>query len=419
MKVYKFGGASVKDVEGIINLGKIVSGHHDQQLVVVVSAMGKTTNALEEVTDAFFEGRSNALDLLQVQKEAHKTLAATLDLSEMLSLGVLDDFFAEAEWLLEDAVQDPYDYVYDQIVAIGELLSTRLVQGHLQNLGLEAAWIDARDIIKTDDTYRTGIVDWDKTSLKVEQLIRPLLDQGKIVVIPGFIGSTQELNTSTLGREGSDYSAAILASMLKAESLTIWKDVPGVMTADPDLIPSAKVIDHLSYREAIEMTYHGAKVIHPKTINPLIDLEIPLIVRSFLNVDHQGTLVSGEQRNDYPPMQMLRKDQCLITMSAKDHGMVDEEALRDIFQNAVHHQVPIRLMQHDALKVSLVVDNSPRRISAFMEALEHRFVVSQELDVELLTIRHYTEDLLKIAREGVEVRMESYHPETMQLAYRR
>ncbi|MCB0686088.1 MAG: aspartate kinase, partial [Saprospiraceae bacterium] len=252
MKVFKFGGASVRDEQSIKNLGSIVKSIIQKEpLVLVISAIGKTTNALEEVVNDFYFNRGDAIEKLQKIKEQHHQIASALGLEQLLNSGVLNDLFVEAEWLLEDEIEDPYDYIYDQIVAIGELLSTRIVQAYLaEKMDRHSIWVDARDVIKTDDCYREGTPDWHNTDQKIRQFIQPALDQQKTVVIAGFIGSTTENNTITLGREGSDFTAAILASLLKAESLTVWKDVPGIMTADPHVFSDAKLLPEIDYREA-------------------------------------------------------------------------------------------------------------------------------------------------------------------------
>jgi aspartate kinase len=320
MKVFKFGGASVSTVERIQNVGSILKTFSGEKLLVVISAMGKTTNALEKVVDAFFNNeKEQALQLFKQIKEDHLQLAATL----MKPPGdqpknQLGDFFTEIEWLLHDKPVRNYDYYYDQVVCVGELLSTSIVSQYLNNIGIQNTWIDVRDVIRTNNNFRDAQIDWKITETKVGQLIKPILERNEKVITQGFIGATDENESTTLGREGSDYSAAIFANILNAESQTIWKDVQGVMNADPKQYEKAQWIKELNYLEVIEMAYYGAQVIHPKTIKPLQNKNIPLIVKSFLQPQMEGTIIHNKNVNHLPPIIVYKYNQVMLELSSKD-----------------------------------------------------------------------------------------------------
>ena len=319
MKVFKFGGASVDSEDRIKKLGAILRLYPNEKILVIVSAMGKTTNALEKVTDAFYhEKKEEALQLFEQIKQQHLTTAKLLLVTHYLTCEKqLKDFFTEVEWLLHDKpVREPalpagrFDYYYDQIASTGELLSTSIISAYLNETGIENKWIDVRDVLRTDDNFRDANIDWDYTFEKVRSTIIPLFENTNIVITQGFIGATDENESTTLGREGSDYSAAVFANMLDAESQTIWKDVEGVMSADPKQFPDARLITQLNYTEVIEMAYYGAQVIHPKTIKPLQNKQIPLFVKCFADPSLPGTEIKNQSLKDLPPIIVL-KDQIL------------------------------------------------------------------------------------------------------------
>ena len=415
MQVYKFGGASVKDVEGIRNLERIIANTDAKKLLVVVSAMGKTTNALEKVVQAHYHQTGQAFTLLQAIKLQHKRIAENMQLHSLLHQGLLDDLFVEAEWLLEDSVQDTYDYLYDQIVALGELLATRIVAAYLQQKGHPVVWMDVRDVIKTDDTYRSATVDWDSTKEKVREVVRPHTDADRLVITQGFIASTSELNTITLGREGSDFTGAILASLLRASSYTVWKDVPGVMTTDPDFDQSARLIPRLDYLEALEMTYYGAKVIHPKTIKPLMDASIPMWVRSFQDPYSDSTLVASFPDEKYPSIKVVLHHQTLLRLSSLDFKFVVEDHLSEVFQLAVKHKIEIHYFKNLALSLSLVISPAPEHQQPFIHDLERTFKVSQKTGLELFTIRHFEIHEITKLKESGSLMIEEYSGDTAQL----
>ncbi len=413
MRVFKFGGASVKDANAILNMANIVSGHRDEPLVMVVSAMGKTTNALEEVVEAYYRREQQSAALLQAIKETHLAVINQLGLGD--GVGVLvNDIFVEAEWLLEDDVQDSYDYIYDQVVAIGELAATRIVEGQLRQQGLQCCWLDARDLVKTDDSFREAVVDWDKTKDKVVHAVSPRLDQGQLVLTQGFIGGTQDNYSSTLGREGSDYSAAILGACLGATSVVVWKDVPGIMTGDPRRDPTAELLPRLSYEEAIEMTYYGAKVIHPKTLRPLREANIPMEVRSFARPDHVGTTVATDDGITYPPITVVINQLRWIHFISRDLSFIMEEHLGTLFQRFAAARVKIHFMKNLATSFSVCVDDDPRHFAMLQEELSHDFAMECMDNVELVTVRHYDEDTMQRYRRNGQVLLEEWSPTTVQ-----
>jgi len=311
IEVHKFGGASVKDAAGITTVSNIIAELPVSSLIVV-SATGKTTNALEQVVHHYMNQTGEANTLLSEIKKAHVTILHELGLASEEVLADVMDTFVEIDWILEDEVQDDYDYVYDQIVSVGELISSKMLAYQCQKAGLPVVWVDARGLIITDNTYREAKVDWQLTQGNVQREVAVAAGQQQTLITQGFIGSSTENFTTTLGREGSDYSAGILAYCMDAASLTIWKDVPGVLTADPRLFDNVTKLDRLDYREAIEMTYYGAKVIHPKTIKPLQNKNIPLYVKPFGEPQASGTIITSGVVAQYPPVVVIEQNQLLV-----------------------------------------------------------------------------------------------------------
>ncbi|MEP7128870.1 MAG: aspartate kinase, partial [Chitinophagales bacterium] len=313
MKVFKFGGASIKDATAIKNVAAILQKYKGEQIVIIVSALGKTTNALEAITNAYFNRTGNATALLEKLKQQHFAILAELfPASNQEVFDAINNTFVEIDWIIEDQPLDKYDFIYDQIVSIGEMAATKMVSAYLNYQNIPTQWLDVRDCIRTDNTYREGKVDWELTQKNIALYALPLL-QNQFVLTQGFLGGTSENYTTTLGREGSDYTAAIFGYSLDAEEVTIWKDVSGVLNADPRYFPEAQKIDILSYHEAIEMTYYGATVIHPKTIKPLQNRQIPLHVRCFLDPEKEGTIINEEgNTNGYPPVRVLKQNQILL-----------------------------------------------------------------------------------------------------------
>ena len=418
-QVYKFGGASVRDAAGIRNVGEIVRARHGGPLAIVVSAIGKTTDALEGVVGAFAKtDPTQAAERLEVIKREHYELARELLGDESAAYAQLNDAFVEIEWLLEEPFDQSYDYAYDQIVSIGEIASTTIVAAYLRSLGLPVTWLDARGIVRTDALYREAWVDWPATEANVERLVRPALADGGIAVTQGFIGSTDDNETTTLGREGSDYSAAILSYCLDAEAMTIWKDVPGVLTADPRLFDRVTKLDHLSYREAIEMTYYGAKVIHPKTIKPLQNKAIPLFVKSFVEPAGSGTRVDADAPLAYPPIIAVEHDQALVQIQTRDFSFVAEHHLRELFNRVADYRLQVNLMQNSAISFAISVNDQEDRVDRFCDSLQADFATEITRGLELVTVRHADDYVLAEQRRGKLVLMDERVGHTVQMVMR-
>ncbi len=415
LKVFKFGGASIKDANGIKNVAHILQSYKDEALVIVVSAMGKTTNAMEEVIEAYFKKTGNAVEILETVKNNHYAIMDGLfDKNDDVYTAV-NDTFVEAEWVLEEDPHEDYDYVYDQIIGIGELVSSKILAAYLNKANLSTTWIDARDVIVCDNTYREGRIEWEKTIAQSQKIIAPLVENGKFILTQGFIGSTSENFTITLGREGSDYSAAILSFCLNAESMSIWKDVPGVLTGDPRLFENVTKLDRLSYREAIEMTYYGATVIHPKTIKPLQNKNIPLYVKSFLTPDSDGTVISNDSDDLYPPIVIIEKNQALLYIASTDYSFIAEHHLSNLFTLFDKYRVWVNMMRNTAISFMVCVPNQPERLKGLLKEMEKDFTVTKEEDVELITIRHYQEGVIDEMRKGKIVLLEERIRKTFQM----
>ncbi len=415
MKVFKFGGASVKDAAGVKNVATILQRYKGEALVVVVSAMGKTTNALEEVLVAHAKQTGQAQALYDALKEHHYAILRDLFDEGDEVFANLNDIFVEGEWVLEEKPADNYDYMYDQIVCVGELASSRILAAYLNKAGLPTEWMDARDVIATDNTYREGWVIWDKTKANAKKVIPAMLEQGGFVLSQGFIGATSENFTTTLGREGSDYSAAIFAHCMDAEGMYIWKDVPGVLNADPRLFENVVKLDRLSYREAIEMTYYGASVIHPKTIKPLQNKSIPLYVKSFIDPDGQGTEISSDTEDTYPPIIVVEKNQTLLHISTTDYSFVAEHHMARLFGRLADLRLFVNSMQNTAISFTICVPNIIDRVERFIRDVSDEFKVVKEEGLELITIRHYNEDTVASLKKGKVVLFEERIRNTMQM----
>jgi aspartate kinase len=420
MKVFKFGGASINSTERIKNTGDIIQSFKGEKLLIIISAMGKTTNALEKVVDAFFEGRKeDALKLFDQVKHAHlDTLKYLITLNWQQAENQLKDFFTEVEWLLHDKPVREYDYYYDQIVCCGELLSTALVSIYLNERGIKNKWVDVRDIVRTDDNFRDAYINWNYTQQKVKEDIEPFFNEFDIVITQGFIGATDENESTTLGREGSDFSAAIFANIMDAESQTIWKDVESVMSADPKEFPNAQHIYALSYREVVEMAYYGAQVIHPKTIKPLENKNIPLHVRCFLNPALPGTTISNKPVHNLPPVIVLKKDQVLMELSSKDFSFVEEKPMSQLHEMFASIKIRPNLSQNGAISLLCCLDNKAEKIEKLALAASEIFDVQIQKDLTLLTIRHYTESAIEALTKGKHIVLEQKTPETIQVLMR-
>lgn len=410
MQVFKFGGASLKDATGVRNVGAIIQRYADQPLLVVVSAMGKTTDQLEQVV-AWHHAGKDYQSILNTIRSYH--------------FQIIDDLFQDSADLtkrlnkiieqIEQEVAAPgeYDMVYDQIICFGEILSSLIVHQYILSLHVSATWMDARKYIATDNTFREGKVDWAKTAKTIESL-RPLLQQ-QVGITQGFIGSTPEGFTTTLGREGSDFTAAIFGSCLQAKSVTIWKDVPGVMSADPKRLPHAIVFDELPYQEAAEMTYYGASVIHPKTIKPLANRMIPLYVKSFTNIDLPGTIIHHCKVDALPPLTVFKTNQCLISCKVTDFSFVTEQQLTIIFKAISDHDIKINLMQNSAISFSFCVDFRESKVLKLIDVLSKSFEVYYNTGLTLITVKNYDQKSFDEYRHRKGVLLEQSSRSTLQV----
>ena len=394
MKVFKFGGASVKDHHGVINLFNIVKLLKLKKTVIVISAMGKTTNAFEKVVNAYFNDFDQINFFIDEIKKMHFNLIRKLfkDINEELEIK-FDEIFSEINSFIISNENMNYSYVYDQLVSNGELLSTLIIHHYLNENGLENTWLDSRICIKTDSYFRDSNLDWIETEKKINSSV----DKNLITITQGFIGSDSNNNTTTLGREGSDYSAAIFAYALNAKSVTIWKDVPGVLNGDPRIFDDFILLNKISYREAIELAFYGASVIHPKTLQPLQRKEIPLFVKSFEEPLKDGTSVSkGISIDPNVPCFILKSNQVLLKMSSKDFSFIVEDNISEIFSLLHKYQMKVELIQNSAISFSVCVNNKYNRLDELISVLKLKYKVKVYNNVELYTIRHFDIDSIKL-----------------------
>ena len=417
MKVFKFGGASVSTIERIGKVNDILKSSPGENILVVISAMGKTTNALEKVAEAFFEKQNQeALQLFESIKQQHlQTARELLPNSYEAAYASLRDIFTEVEWLLHDKPVRAYDYYYDQIVCAGELLSTSIMSACFREAGIANTWIDVRDIFRTDNTFRDAVINWGFTQKKVTDDILPLFQQNNIVITQGFIGSTEDNESTTLGREGSDYTAAVFANMLDAESQTIWKDVEGVMNADPKAFPNATFIRRLNYEEVIEMAYYGAQVIHPKTIKPLQNKKIPLYVKCFLDKDLPGTTISDQVIADLPPIIVIKQNQAMVHLHTLDFSFAGEKPVAELYSLLADLHIQANLLQTGAVSIDICIDDKADKIEKLALSASKLFNVQVEKNLSLLTIRHYREEILEELSRGKRIRLKQQSPQTVQM----
>lgn len=419
MQVFKFGGASVNSVERIKNVSLILKQFPNEKIMVIISAMGKTTNALEKVVDAFYNNKKDeALQLFDQVKKQHLTTAKYLLVTHYLSCEEqLKNFFTEAEWLLHDKPVRDYDYYYDQVVCTGELLSTSIVSAWLNEAGIGNKWVDVRDVIRTDDDFRDATIDWNFTQEQVNDQMGKLFNDYDIVLTQGFIGSTDENESTTLGREGSDYTAAVFANMLNAEGLTIWKDVEAVMNADPKQFADAKPIPELNYNEVIEMAYYGAQVIHPKTIKPLQNKNIPLYVKSFIVPSLPGTVIHNKPVHDLPPIIVLKEKQVMVEMRSKDFSFVGEHHVGKLYSLFEKLNIKPNLTQNGAISFLCVLDDRSEKTEKLAFEVADFFDIQIRKDLMLLTIRHYDKELLEKLTKGKDILLQQQTSETVQVLF--
>jgi len=416
MQVFKFGGASVNNVERVKNVGDILKLYPGEKILVIISAMGKTTNALEKVADAFYAGKKDeALQLFQQVKQQHLNTAKYLLVANAIACEEqLNNFFTEVEWLLYDKPVRDYDYYYDQVVCIGELLSTSIVSYYLNETGIKNHWVDVRDIFRTDDNFRDAAIDWGFTEERITSQIVKLFNDSDIILTQGFIGATDENESTTLGREGSDYSAAVFANLLNAKSQTIWKDVPSVMSADPKQFPDATEIHELNYNEVIEMAYYGAQVIHPKTIKPLQNKNIPLYVKCFLDPSLSGTAIHNKSLKNLPPIIVIKENQAMIELSSKDFSFVEEKPIADLFHLFEKLKIKPNLTQNAAISMICVLDDRKDKIEKLALSASEFFDINVTKGLTLLTIRHYTRDIYDKLTVGRKMLLQQRTNETVQ-----
>lgn len=417
MLVFKFGGASVKSAEAVRNIAGILK-EHSEQIIVVVSAMGKTTNNLESLIDRYVAGAKTGIESeLGAIKTYHYEIVGKLFEDDRHPVfGDLDRLFSDLDRELAKEPSLNFDHDYDRIICFGELLSTKIISHFLKHQNLKTEWKDVRFAIKTNNAYREARVDWDITKKLVVEQFR--FGKNQFIVTQGFLGSTPDNITTTLGREGSDYTGAILAHVLKAEKLVIWKDVPGVLNADPKWFDDTVLLPELSYRDAIELAYYGASVIHPKTIKPLQNKNIDLHVRSFLYPEARGTIISNVDYEKLVPSFIFKMDQVLVRILPKDFSFIAEDHLQTIFGILSSNRVKINLMQNSALKFMICVNNDKRKIPAIVEELEADFKVSYETGLELITIRYFDESTIERVMINKDLIVEHRDKQNIQLIVR-
>lgn len=405
MNVYKFGGASVKDAEGVKNLFKIINTQKEN-LIIVVSAMGKMTDALEVLCNAYFGRTGNTAEAFQRIKDFHQGIIDNLFGSQSDNVNQLvEHLYADLQNILDGEPSLSYDYEYDRIISFGELLSTTIIAAYLEKQGRKAKFIDIRKCLITDQNYRNACVNLE---LSAQLCRRTFSFQDTFMYITqGFIAGTTTNQTTTLGREGSDYTAALLANLLGAEDVTIWKDVPGIMNADPKLYENTEIIGKLSYKEAIELSNCGAKVIHPKTIKPLQNKGIPLYVRSFLYPESHGSVIRElDEKLKLPPIFIDKSNQLLLTLSPRDFSFIAEEKLSRIFATLAKYRLRLNLMQNSAITFSFCIDLNEAIFDSFINELHDEYEVLYNKNVRLLTIRHYNEETIHRLTENKSVLVE-------------
>ena len=413
MQIYKFGGASVKDAEGVRNLVNVLKSVGYKNTLIIISAMGKTTNAMEKVVSNYFDAKHELNSSVQEVKKYHNHIL--LDLFDNETHDVfenIDSLFQELLRFFDHNKSPDYNFVYDQVIAFGELISTSIISHYLNSIGLTNSWLDVRNYIKTDNYYRSAKVHWNQT----QELISKKVDTSKLNITQGFIGSNSNNFTTTLGREGSDYTAAIFAFCLNAKSVTIWKDVPGVLNADPRYFENAELLSQISYTEAIELSYYGASVIHPKTLQPLQRKEIPLLVKSFLNPENEGSIVGKDlELTPKVPCYILKQNQTLISVSSLDFSYIVEDNIRHIFGLLHDYKMKVSMIQNSAISFSVCIEDNYNNLERLLLHLKAKYKVKSHEGVKLYTVRHYNEASVTEIENGKEILLKQITPEIMQL----
>ena len=417
MQILKFGGAAVKDAPAIKNVAAIVQQYAQSPYLIVVSAMGKTTNALEHLLQLYWNQQQGGAEALEQLKKQHHAVVSEL-LGQAHSLHEeLANLWMDLEFYLDNAHYHPYDYAYDQIVCFGELAATKILSRYLQE-AIPNKWLDARNLVLTSDQYRSAEVQWPETIMAIERKVAPYLD-GMPVVTQGFIGATPHGFSTTLGREGSDYSASIFAYALEADEVIVWKDVPGVLNADPRIFKDTIKFDSLSYHEAMEMTFYGAKVLHPRTIKPLQEKSIPLYVRSFLEPEKTGSRIdqSGAEPTTAPVI-IAKPQQMLVKLSTKDYSFIAAPTLSTIFQELANARLTLNLMNTSAITFSFCSDHEPEKLAALKERLADQFDISTQAPLSMLTVRYYNQPMVDQLTRGYQVLLENSSGRTIQMVLR-
>ncbi len=413
MQVFKFGGASVSSASSIKNAAGIIRMFSGPK-VIVISAMGKTTNALEDVVRAYFKGDSSMWDHLATIRKYHDDIMLHLSAGNEVNWSNVETLFSTLEERMKTTPSMNFDYEYDQVVSYGELISTAIISSFYQSIGLENKWIDIRKSLITDDMYREANINWEISEKKISATFD--LSQNQLFITQGFLGGTTTSHTTTLGREGSDYTAAILGNMLSAQDVTIWKNVPGVLNADPDFFSSTQKLDELSYREAIELSYSGARVIHPKTIKPLQNKHIPLLVKSFEEPDQPGTII---HEVDHPlnlvPVFIIKQKQALITLSQEDYSFISIHTISEVFALFAKYRLKVGLIQQSALDLSLAFDEPEQGVEELIAELRKRFDARYNTGLDLVTIRFYNQDAINEITKGRQVYIEQKTRRTARL----
>lgn len=420
MQIYKFGGASVKDATSVKNVAAILAANSFNEKVVVVSAMGKTTNELENVINLYYSSNSNWQTALDAIFEKHVAVIREL-YDHSSSTKAIEDvrkiIEASRKFLNENTSRN-YNYIYDQIVSAGEYISTTIVSDYANSIGLRNTLLDVKEVLFTDNAYTEGKVDFLKTENSISQKVTELVKTG-FVITQGFVGCTPEGFSTTLGREGSDYTASIFAYSLNAERMTVWKDVEGIMNADPKEFPEAQFIGELTFHEAIEMTYYGASVIHPKTIKPIQNKNIPLEVRSFVNSNKRGSVISANANTNFlPPVIIWKRQQVLLSFSAKDFSFIAEEHLSKVFATFAENRLRINLMQNAAISFSIAVDFKKEKIENIIEQLKNDFSITRNDGLSLLTIRHYNQGIIDKLTKDKDILLRQISRNTLQVLLR-
>jgi len=416
MQVFKFGGASVKDPDSVKNVATILQKYATSPTIVVISAMGKTTNKLEELVKAYFYKEGDVAPILNDLKKFHLSVTENLFGNKSTAINnEIENVFVEITWALEEEPAFTYNHHYDQLVSQGEILATKIVSAYLNHVGINNKWMDARGLLQTDNTYREGKVDYALSESLVQNDLIPQFKNTSLIITQGFIGGTSENFTTTLGREGSDYTAALLAYFSGAERVIIWKDVPGVLNADPKYFKNTKKIDELTYHDAIELTYFGVSVIHPKTIKPLQNKNIPLYVKSFLNPADEGTVIKDSDKRVNIASYIFKTDQILLSIQPKDFSFIAEDNLSAIFNLFSKYNVHANMIQNSAISFSVCTDFDSHKIEPLIIELQLQFKVLYNKDVQLMTIRNYDNDIISKLSENKIVLIEQRSRNTHQM----